>query len=195
MQRLEDKVRDLESRLAEQEVTGRRQEKTNQDLALIVEQLVGGELGVVNTAGQMHNEVIGFSAYHDIPLVWVTYEADAVIPFPGVAFESEFYDNETSTFTCPLTGVYHFTLSANFRLTEEPYQGGVEMVRGGAIIATVASMMHPDSQEKFPMSSISVITTCDEGQEVVNRASVTSRIFGESSIRYTTFSGFLLGVN
>lgn len=134
---------------------------------------------------------VAFSAYNVDNLVW--YEKGDTIPFTGVEYDSGYYDNKTSTFTCPVAGVYYFSINIYFRLDDSPNRGSVALKRGTETISHAGCWAQPDLQ-LYVTSTASVITRCEAGDSVHAEAFYTSEIYGEETGRVTSFTGSLLAL-
>lgn len=157
----------------------------------------GGDLaipGVLSGALGNISTVVAFSAYVNHSMYH--YADGETINFRGLAYDmTGHYDPDTSSFVCPVDGLYMFNYNIYFFLREEtelPYQGYVTLLQDGVSIATVAGYTNDTSSN--PLASNTVFTYCISGQEVHAEAISDCQVYGISEYRRSTFSGILLAI-
>ena len=103
------------------------------------------------------SDPIGFSAYAESSVV---YDPSEPIAITGVISNiGNSYNALNSSFECPFTGVYLFSLALK---GENYYNSEVRILLDGLIIATVTL----DSHYHIPTGSTSVVLECGAGQVV-----------------------------
>ena len=131
---------------------------------------------------------VGFSAYATQNR---DYNAGDLVLFDGVDTNiGGYYQSSSSTFLCPVDGVYVF--SASLLTTEEDKYMTFRIMKEDVVIAGAFGEDIP--AVRFADSAVAV-TECLIGQKVwVKSIHDNSRMYG-SAAHYSMFSGFLLTVH
>ena len=133
----------------------------------------------------MTHDPIGFTAA-DPEAAY--YDDGDVIQIPTIIYnEGNYYNNDTSIFTCPVTGVYMFSLSMRNAYTY--YARGAIMLEANAIAVANSN----DASNDHPQETATnvVIEKCDAGQRVWVRMQCRQNSETENA-RRVIFSGFLI---
>ena len=130
------------------------------------------------------NESIGFSAKMSQFRVLSTNER---VPFDDVITNfGGHYNADTYLFTCPVHGVYTFTMATN-QYDHDNIQTG--LLRNEEIIIRVAA----EREAYRDSSSATIITECNAGDSVYVRVLLGGRFEGEGGVYNPChFSGYLL---
>ena len=115
------------------------------------------------------------------------YETGDRIEFPDVITNiGGWYNNYFHEFTCPMLGVYTFSVSVMSSI------GGIARVKimiDGIVMVT--ALTDGTSTAQYGHSTNIVIVECDQGQKVWAECNKDC-VFYDNSFRYTTFSGMLI---
>ena len=121
------------------------------------------------------------------------YETGERIEFPVVVSNiGGYYNNDLHEFTCPVTGIYMFTVSVRSG------NGGtarLTIILGGTQVVSA----HSDGRNEGPEGSYTfyghgsniAVVECDQGQKVWVDCRQDARVF-DNALWFTTFSGVLL---
>lgn len=139
------------------------------------------------------NQTVAFCAYVNSGDN-VIYAADEIVAFNGILHnDGGYYNEDLSVFTCPVTGLYSFSISVRSVLREEEsFTSNVVLVKGEENLGGVATILSSTTGSLDISGSNSVVITCSAGEAVFVEAATTSRIYGGSTYRTSTFSGFLM---
>lgn len=137
---------------------------------------------------------VAFSAYMDNGYFFPT--AEQVIPFTGVISNfGHHYNKTTSTFTCPVRGVYQFqfTLYTGVLSTNTRLRTSGQLMMDSFKLAEAYCYNEDDKSVEMTCTN-SVVTECKEGSKVwVESEYGDCSVFG-SPDKETSFSGFLINI-
>ena len=131
-------------------------------------------------------DVVGFTVY---TVENAYYDDGELIVFTNVTSNiGGHFQPATSSFLCPVTGVYYFSLSiANINSN---YGVNAHITKEELILVSAHS--RPDGATH---SATAAVTTCERGQSVWIQASGDNRgVYGNPDLLLSSFSGFLLYV-
>lgn len=130
------------------------------------------------------NDTVSFTAYASTTL---TYSTGTTILFDGIVKNyGEYYNPNVGVFTCPFTGMYLFHLSLSTGVASTSYiaRAEIQVAGTGLVDANVQGYAH---------GSNVVVTLCNQYQQVSVRSLYSStRVYGDETLRYSTFTGTLL---
>jgi len=113
--------------------------------------------------------------------------ANNALVFDGVTTNiGNFYNNATGQFTCPVNGIYFFTV--NIMSKGNKLLSAHLMMNTRAIAGLYAIGGSPSTNDH---STASVVVHCTEGQHVYVKSLSDHSVNGEP-VGYTQFTGFLL---
>ena len=125
-------------------------------------------------------EPIGFTAFMTES---VSYEIGDVVIFDSVESNiGGFYNEKASVFVCPNNGMYIFSLS----VTCEMLQINADLMIDDNAFVTVRC--HNDH---YSQGNVVAVTECYSNQKVWAQVTYAGSLAGNSTDRYTSFSGFL----
>lgn len=183
--KIQERYSALEARLSEQDAAIKKLQRKVSRQHMQIQQLKTSQ----KQSQHQHEFAIGFSAYLVTSKV---YGPGDKIEFARSEYNSGSYDNTTSDFYCPVSGVYYFTVNIYFGLDDDPYSGGASIVRAGQTVTSTRVYSAIDNSNIYMIATASALTSCQAGQDVFVRSTVTASISGSEDARYTTFTGFLL---
>ena len=130
---------------------------------------------------------VGFTAYASTSRTYGSY--DPVI-FDGVLSNfGDAYDGISSTFTCPVTGVYVISLTLTSATGD--YAQAQITKESSSMLAAYAD----NDEASFNVAAVTSVFECSAGERVWVRtnASGSQRLYGSTGVfQRTGFSGFLL---
>ena len=137
------------------------------------------------TGSSIQYNPVGFSAYATSDETYAPYES---IEFPGIISNiGDYYDNNTSSFTCPRRAVYIFSLNV---LAQYGYYVHLELMRDGEFIAE--AMCSDGAYSHDQTTSVSVVIECDAGQVVWVSSGGNNAFVEGGSSRNSVFTGYML---
>ena len=129
---------------------------------------------------------MAFTAYnHDRR----SYSTGDRVKFDGVETNIGGHFNESSTFACPVDGLYFFTFTIMGDYIEGD-EGDVTLRHDGNIVVGAFA----DYSNNYPQTSNAAVITCSAGEEVYLQCEFSGYMYSKTD-RYVTFSGFLLSEN
>ena len=133
---------------------------------------------------QSQDVAIGFTAYATTNREYVRQDT---VRFDRISSNlGNHYNAGTSKFTCPVNGLYVFSVSV---LSGNGKNMFAEIMKEERSYA----MAWGDKQDNYESGSVLAVITCSSGENVWIRCNFNGhRMYGESSYGYSTFSGFLL---
>ena len=128
--------------------------------------------------------MVGFTVFAD---AHAYYDDGELIVFTNITSNiGGHFQPATSSFLCPVTGVYYFSLSVGN--VDSNYVASVRLMKEE--LHLLSAYCRPDG---VLQSATAAVTTCERGQSVWVQASGDNRgVYGHPSLRLTSFSGFLL---
>ena len=130
------------------------------------------------------DEGIAFSAYHGSRQY---YYAGERIQFDNIITNyGGYFDEANSTFTCPVQGLYMFTVNI---MAYSSDQFGARIVINGVTLVTAWA---DNASSVYNQASNTVIVECGPGDDVWSEAVIADYIYCNSVDRYSTFSGVLI---
>ncbi|KAH9489923.1 hypothetical protein Btru_038462 [Bulinus truncatus] len=138
----------------------------------------------VDIEQQLDVVAVGFCATH----IDAKLEANSQVIYRKVITNAGgAYDANTGVFTCPIKGLYSFTVGAlstpDNTLVLDLYVNGRNLIS-----------IHANDKTSHPSGSRTIVTECKQGEKVnvVNRAAVTAYSTSDANYEHNIFSGFLI---
>ena len=131
-------------------------------------------------------DVVGFTVYAD---AHAYYDLGEVVVFNGVTSNiGGHFQPATSSFLCPVTGVYYFSLAVSN--VNDDNNIHAHLMLENQILASVRAA----ALGTYNQATNSAIITCEMGQTVWVQATASDeqRVFGDPNYRLSSFSGFLV---
>ena len=126
---------------------------------------------------------VGFSAYATTARA---YDANDIALFDGIISNfGEHYNKDSSSFICPYSGVYLFSIAFVTYPSYDSYLG--IMMDDTELVVAFA-----DDGDQFSQASANIIAECVSGQRVWVRTISSSNYVYSNSDRYSHFTGYLL---
>ena len=131
-------------------------------------------------------DVVGFTVYAD---AHAYYDLGELVVFNGVTSNiGGHFQPATSSFLCPVTGVYYFSLSVSNVNDDNSIHA--HLMLEDQILSTVRGT----AQGSYNQAMNSAIITCERGESVWVQATRydSQRVYGDPNYRLSSFSGFLV---
>lgn len=136
------------------------------------------------------NNEVAFSAYitHDN----YDYNANQLIKYDGVLYNSGQHDPITSSFECPFSGLYYISVEVFFRLGagHASNDASIQVLKDDAAIGYTFLMDYDGDLDAA--SSVSLITECNVGEKIFVQTTRECTVGGkgDGSIGLSSFTGF-----
>ena len=131
-------------------------------------------------------DVVGFTVYADLNAY---YDTGELVVFNGVTSNiGGHFQPATSSFLCPITGVYYFSLAVSNVNDDNGIHA--HLMIEDQILASVRGT----ALGTYNQGTNSAITTCERGQSVWVQVACCDdqRVFGSATYKYSSLSGFLV---
>ena len=140
---------------------------------------------------QQPTQQVAFTAYADDDR---DYIAGQKVRFDGVRTNIGGHFDNSTTFTCPVDGLYYFS----FHVMSDYYDSGypdskVSLMVGGTGVVSAWAHYYVDGDE-FAQASNSALVQCSAGQDAYLETYEQCHVYS-SLYDFSTFSGFLVSEN
>ena len=130
------------------------------------------------------NDAIGFTAIHSTDAI---YSSGSIVEFDTIVTNTgNHYAPSNYTFTCPIKGMYMFSVSVLSNTYS--YDSPLAILKDNVVL--IYMYLNSYGSYSFPTASAVVIAECDLGQHVYVEATGSAYIDGEADSSH--FSGALI---